>query len=64
MKDIAKKQHSTGTVNTSKRLAGLDRAKKRIVKDDLDLEKMADELAGASKMHKGQSERIKKHLKK
>ncbi len=64
MKDIAKKQHSTGTVNTSKRFAGLDRAKKRIVKDDLDLEKMAGELDGASKMHKGQSDRIKKHLNK
>ncbi len=64
MKDIVKKQHSTGTVNTSKRFAGLDRAKKRIVKDDLDLEKMAGELDGASKMHKGQSDRIKKHLKK
>jgi hypothetical protein len=32
--------------------------------EDLDLEKMSKELAGASKMHKGQSERIKKHLKK
>ena len=32
--------------------------------EDLDLKKMSKELAGASKMHKGQSERIKKHLKK
>ncbi|AGN33590.1 hypothetical protein SWYG_00078 [Synechococcus phage S-IOM18] len=32
--------------------------------EDLDLQKMSKELAGASKMHKGQSERIKKHLKK
>jgi len=64
MKDIAKKQHSTGMTNTSKRFVGLDRAKKRIMKDDLDLEKMAGELDGASKMHKGQSDRIKKHLKK
>ena len=32
--------------------------------EDLDLEKMSKELANASKMHKGQSERIKKHLKK
>ena len=32
--------------------------------EDLDLKKISKELAGASKMHKGQSERIKKHLKK
>ena len=32
--------------------------------EDLDLKKMSKELDGASKMHKGQSERIKKHLKK
>ena len=32
--------------------------------EDLDLQKMSKELASASKMHKGQSERIKKHLKK
>ena len=32
--------------------------------EDLDLEKMSKELSNASKMHKGQSERIKKHLKK
>ena len=32
--------------------------------EDLDLQKMSKELDGASKMHKGQSERIKKHLKK
>ena len=32
--------------------------------EDLDLQKMSKELDNASKMHKGQSERIKKHLKK
>ena len=32
--------------------------------EDLDLQKMSKELVGASKMHKGRSERIKKHLKK
>ena len=32
--------------------------------EDLDLKKMSKELDGASKMHKGQSERIKKHLEK
>ena len=34
------------------------------VKEDEDLEKIAKELAGASKMHMGQSKRIKKHLDK
>ncbi|AGN33936.1 hypothetical protein SXCG_00192 [Synechococcus phage S-CAM8] len=32
--------------------------------EDLDLKLMSKELDGASKMHRGQSERIKKHLKK
>ena len=34
------------------------------VQEDEDLEKIAKELAGASKMHMGQSKRIKKHLDK
>ena len=34
------------------------------VKEDEDLEKISKELAGASKMHMGQSKRIKKHLDK
>jgi hypothetical protein len=37
---------------------------KNVKTEDLDLKKMSKELDGASKMHKGQSERIKKHLKK
>ena len=32
--------------------------------EDLDLKKMSKELDGASKMHKGQADRIRKHLKK
>ena len=32
--------------------------------EDLDLKKMEKELDGASKMHKGQADRIRKHLKK
>ena len=32
--------------------------------EDLDLQKMSKELDGASKMHKGQADRIRKHLKK
>ena len=37
---------------------------KNVKTEDLDLKTMSKELDGASKMHKGQSERIKKHLKK
>tara|TARA_R100001463_G_scaffold72908_3_gene126809 strand:+ start:4 stop:1293 length:1290 start_codon:yes stop_codon:yes gene_type:complete len=37
---------------------------KNVKTEDLDLKLMSKELDGASKMHKGQSERIKKHLKK
>ena len=36
----------------------------REFREDLDLKKMAKELDGASKMHKGQADRIRKHLKK
>ena len=34
------------------------------MEEDLDLKKMEKELDGASKMHKGQADRIRKHLKK
>ena len=37
---------------------------KNVKTEDLDLKTMSKELDGASAMHKGQSERIKKHLKK
>ena len=36
----------------------------REFREDLDLKKMSKELDGASKMHKGQADRIRKHLKK